>query len=171
MRLQDVYYTTKKMDTYPEPLGKPAPVSVYQGDDIVFDIYLNYESEPVELDRWYITALLKTTAYATTLLWEGALGNSNEHFSNHIEKLPAPGMYRISIPASFTKDLIAGTYWLDVAITEQAGAGNHDLRRTIARYPFSLEYANTASNVVFERSTLPKSVPEPVNYTSVNSPP
>ena len=42
MRLQDVYYTTKKMDTYPEPLGKPAPVSVYQGDDVIFDIYLNY---------------------------------------------------------------------------------------------------------------------------------
>lgn len=170
MRLADVYYTTKKLDTYPEPLGKPAPISVYQGDDIVFEIYLNYEGEPVGLDKWIVSAYIKTTAYATTLLWEASIGNIAEHYNNQIVKLPAEGMYQFNIPATFTAGLIAGTYWLDVSITELSGEGNRDIRRTIVRQPFSLEYANNASDVVFDRSTLPKSVPEPVNYTSINTP-
>ena len=126
-RLQDVYYTTKKLDGNPEPPGHAAPIDFYQGEDIILEVYLNYNGKPVVEHDWTVTGFIKKNKYADTVLWEEIPTQGK----------PA-GAFTFHIKADDSARFLPGTYWLTVAIKEENGKGPWDLKMIILDQPFSI---------------------------------
>lgn len=164
MRLSDTYYTTNELDGTPTPpLGpgvKEEAPQFYQGDTILLDVLLYFNNQPVLEEEWTITAVLKTSAFADCVTWEGELYNG-------IYKNDAPGYYRIIIPNDSTAELIAGTYWLDIIITEKTGQQQtyKDVKLILRRQPIMIDYSAGSPNPgrVLDRNELEKTYPPPVD--------
>src|SRR5437868_6422204 len=102
MRLTDVYYTDQTLDGNPEPPAKELAPEFYQGEDAIFDIFLNFAGNPVLTEDWDITAIIKKNQYALNTLFEATIDEG-------LYKLDVPGFYRILLPADATATFLAGT--------------------------------------------------------------
>lgn len=117
--------------------GTPNPDLFYQGEDIVYDVYL-FNGEPVISDDYDIYAILKTGPRAYRISWQGSLD---------LGIYPTPnqsGYYELWIPSNITSSLLAGTYFLDIMVQEKMGAGKarFDRKYVLLQTSFNLEYSN-----------------------------
>jgi hypothetical protein len=138
MRLPDFYYTQTYFDGYPAPPGKPVPIEKYTGEDIVFDVYLNYCGKPILTDDWDLTAVIKSNQYAHCTFWEGKLNSG-------IYKNPQEGYFKFFIPSEITEPALPGTYWLEVKGDQKLGRGDDikDITIILFRVAFTLSHAVT----------------------------
>ena len=134
MRLDDVYYSTQPIEGTPEPTPPSVPIDFYQGEDIVFEIFLNYHDCPVVPEQWVITAKIKKNKYAQTVLWTGTLNSG-------VYKTDIPGFYKIIFPSEATSLFVAGTYWLSISVKESKSKDYKDLQFVIVEQPFSINYS------------------------------
>jgi hypothetical protein len=117
--------------------GTPNPDLFYQGEDIVYDIFL-FNGEPVTTDDYDVLAMVKTSSRAYSVVWEGSLD---------LGVYPSPnqsGYYELWVPSNITSKLLAGTYYLDVMIREKIGAGKgrFDRKYILLQTSFNIEYSN-----------------------------
>lgn len=156
MRLDDTYYTNQPMDGFPEPPAKSTPINFYQGEDIILDVYLNYNAKPITLDKWEILGIVKKNQYAQQAIWTAEINNG-------LYQLEPSGYYRFLIPSESTATFLAGTYWLTVTIHELSGKGPKDLDLVIVNQPFSINYSAGSPNPgsVLDRASTETTYPPP----------
>lgn len=152
MRLSDVFYTTKNLDGTPEPPGKPTPIDFYQGEDIVFEVFLNFQDKAISTNEWDVNAYVKTNKHAEELIWSGELNNG-------LYKGVKEGMFKIVIPSETTTTMLAGTYWLALTIHEKSGKGPKDLDYVILNQPFSVNYSAASKNPNINLRTTERTYP------------
>ena len=156
MRLPDIYYTSQPLDGSPAVAGIPEPPTFYQGDDIVFEVFLNIDGNPVLDSEYTISVVVKQTIYDIVPIWEGTINDG-------VYKKDVPGYYKLIIPSCITSVQFAGTYWLAVQASQKIGESNdiRDLTRTIMQKPFYLAYAATSPNAnTLSRWMLEQTVPK-----------
>lgn len=114
------------------------PDSFYQGEDVVYDLFLYYAGKPVSTDDYIVTVHVKTSPRAYTVIWEGVLD------SGVYPNPPQSGYYEVWIPSSVTAALFAGTYYLQVQIQEQVGTGKgrFDRKYVVLTHYFNIAYSN-----------------------------
>ena len=129
------------LDGFPQPPGKPSPVQFFRGEDIIFDIYLNNEGNPVLLDDWQLFAVLKSSVFSSFEIWRGTINNG-------ILKNNNSGYYKFCIPAQVFFNLPSGTYWLDIYGKEQINRSGVPFERTVlfVRQPFSVDTSAMSSS-------------------------
>lgn len=118
--------------------GTPNPDVFYQGEDIVYDLFLFHEGEHVSADDYDINVSVKTSPRAHTAVWEGKLDFG-------VYKLASKdGYYEVWIPSNVTAMLLGGSYYVDVMITERVGkgGGRYDRKYVLLQTVFNLEYSN-----------------------------
>jgi len=118
--------------------SSPNPDLFYQGEDIVYDLFLYHEGAPVSSDDYDIQLVVKTSPRAATVNWQGGLDNG---------VYPAPnqsGYYEVWIPSAVSASFIAGTYYLNVQIQERVGAGKgrFDRKYMLLQTHFNIDYSN-----------------------------
>lgn len=133
MRLPDFYYTQQSLDGQVSPEANSTTPEFYQGDSIELDVYLNIDNQPVLENDWNIKAIVKKNVYANNIIWQG-------EYRNGIEKNDTAGYYKITIPSVVTSTSLAGTYWMDVVVTEKNGKGTTDRSFVVVHQPFMLNY-------------------------------
>jgi hypothetical protein len=120
--------------------GAPNPDVFYQGEDVVYDLYLLQDGDPVSSDVFDITAIVKPSPRANTTLWEGVIDAG-------VYTVPdRPGFYELWIPATTTETFIAGTYYLQVQTKEKTGAGRFPRRTVLLTTYFNIDYSNFSAN-------------------------
>lgn len=129
--------------------SSPNPDLFYQGEDIVYDLYLYHEGAPVSSDDYDIQVVIKTSPRASVVAWQGTLDNG---------VYPAPnqsGYYEVWIPSGASESFIAGTYYLNVQIQERVGAGKgrFDRKYMLLQTHFNIDYSNFSPNA--EAQTRP----------------
>ncbi len=163
MRLPHIYKNFSPFESYPEPAKVTQdPINFYLGEDVTFDGYLEFEGNPVNPDDWTLTAVMKASPFASTILWTGEL-NNGVYFEND-----KPGYYRIQIPSSVLTPLISGTYWLDLVLKEKLGSHNNMHDRTViaSRIPFGLDYTASSPSVAAPRDAgVERTNPPPTDIT------
>jgi hypothetical protein len=119
--------------------GEPNPELFYQGEDVVYDLFLTHDGRPVTPAEYDIKALVKTSARAYTVMWQGTLDNGV-----YPTDLNTPGYYELWIPSSATASLFAGSYHLDIQIQERVGEGRgrYDRKYVLLQTVFNIEYSN-----------------------------
>jgi hypothetical protein len=117
--------------------GTPNPDLFYQGEDIVYDLFL-FNGEIVTSDDYDILAILKTSPRAYTVAWQGSLDLGIYPVTNQ------SGYYELWIPSNITSNLLAGTYYLDVLVREKMGAGKgrFDRKYVLVQTSLNIEYSN-----------------------------
>jgi hypothetical protein len=117
--------------------GTPNPDLFYQGEDIVYDLFL-FNGEIVTSDDYDITAILKTSPRAYNVAWQGSLEIGIFPVVNQT------GYYELWIPSNVTSNLLAGTYYLDVLVQEKMGAGKgrFDRKYVMVQTMLNIEYSN-----------------------------
>jgi hypothetical protein len=147
--------------------GPSVPV-FYQGEDIVIDIYFSTEGKCLDLNRYTMNTIVKSSQYLNTNNWNGTLDNGiyrDKDQDNH---------YIIFIPSSITDKILAGSFELDLWVVENVGNFNDIKPRTmlLGKTYFNLEYAafsphpETIENGVASlRTLLPNSYPPAFNTT------
>jgi hypothetical protein len=118
--------------------GHPNPDLFFQGEDVVYEAYLYHEDGPVLAEDYEISVVVKTSPRASLVSWEGKLDLGVEQKPNQ------SGNYEIWIPAAVTEKFLAGTYYLDVMITERVGKGlgKHDRKYVLLQTVFNIDYSN-----------------------------
>lgn len=118
--------------------GHPNPDLFYQGEDVIYDTFLSYEDNPVLVEDYEISVIVKTSPRASAAVWEGRLDLGVEQKPNQ------SGNYEIWIPAAVTEKFLAGTYYLDVLVTERVGKGlgKHDRKYVLIQTVFNIDYSN-----------------------------
>jgi hypothetical protein len=117
--------------------GTPNPDLFYQGEDIVYDLFL-FNGSPVSSTEYEVSVLVKTSPRAYNVVWQGSLDNG---------VYPAPnesGYYEVWIPSSVTATFFAGTYYVDVLLQEKVGLGKgrYDRKYLVLQTNFNIEYSN-----------------------------
>lgn len=117
--------------------GLPNPDLFYQGEDVVYDIFL-FNGEPVSSEIYDVLVLVKTSPRAYQIVWQGSLDNGVYPTPNE------SGYYEVWIPSSVTTAFFAGTYYLDVLIREKLGSGKgrFDRKYLALQTNFNIEYSN-----------------------------
>jgi hypothetical protein len=144
--------------------GIPNPTLFYQGEDAVYDMYLYNAGSPVLTQDYDITALIKTSPRASTIVWQGGIDSGI--FTNNDN---LPGYYELWIPATVTSAMLAGAYYIDILITERMGktGGRYDRKKVLLQTVFNIEYSNFSpapesvgsSNDAPSRSTVEETWP------------
>ena len=118
--------------------GSANPDSFYQGEDIIYDLFLYHDGKPVSANDYNITAYVKTSPRAHTITWEGSLDNGVYAMP------PQSGYYEVWIPSHITESLFAGTYYIQFQIQERVGSGKgrYDRKYVILSSYFNIEYGN-----------------------------
>jgi len=119
--------------------GEPNPDTFFQGEDIVYDLFLFYDGKPVSSEEFDVLISLKTSPRAGTASWLGSTTDMGVY--------PTPtgsGYYEVWIPSSVTDNLLAGTYHLDVLIKEKLGSGKgrYDRKYMILQTYLNIDYGN-----------------------------
>ncbi len=143
-RLSDVYYTDKNLHGTPEPPGKAVPIDFYQGEDIVMEVFLNYNGDPVSVEEWEITGVVKKNKYADTQLWEAELDKG-------IYKTHTVGFYKVILDAEKSARFVPGTYWLTIFIKQKNSDNPRDLQFVVLNQAFSI---NDSAGSPYTRETL-----------------
>jgi hypothetical protein len=122
----------------PFEMGIPDPDLFYQGEDIIYDLFLVYDGTPVKLDNYDIKIAIKSSSRATNILFEAYIDNG---LYNDPSK---EGYYELWIPNSVSAELLAGTYFITVQISDKLGEGlgRHDRKHILLQHSFNLEYSN-----------------------------
>lgn len=127
IRLPDTYYTTTMLDGNPASTGiKQPPPQFYQGEDVVFKIYLTLDGEVLTPEKHIIEVIIKKNQYADNILWKGVLGDGL--YPRLDDK---DGYYLIWMPSSATSTFLPGTYLMDIKSTDKLGAGEGAKDRTV----------------------------------------
>jgi len=118
--------------------GTPNPDVFYQGEDVVYDLFLFHEGAPVSSDDFDVKILVKTSSRAGKIAWQGILEDGIYPKPNQ------SGYYEVWIPSNATANLLAGTYYLQVLLQERVGAGKgkYDRKYVILQSCFNIEYSN-----------------------------
>lgn len=122
----------------PFEAGTPNPDLFYQGEDIVYDLFLIHNGKPVAKEDYTVKVIIKSSPRAYTVNWQGEL-NSGVY--------PTPqgaGYYELWIPSTATEALYAGTYYLNVLIQERVGAGKgrFDRKYVLLQTYLNIAYSN-----------------------------
>jgi hypothetical protein len=119
--------------------GIPNPALFYQGEDMVYDLFLYDAGAPASFEDYDITALVKTSPRAKNVVWQGKIDSGI--FTNNDN---LPGYYELWIPASATALMLAGTYYIDILLTEKMGktGGRYDRKKVLLQTVFNIEYSN-----------------------------
>jgi hypothetical protein len=120
----------------------PNPDLFYQGEDIVYDMFLFHDGSPVLAEDYDVQVSVKTSPRAVSTEWMGS-------FDNGIYSNPAgSGYYELWIPSAATEALYAGTYYVNVQIQERVGTGKgrYDRKYVLLQTYFSLEYSNFSAH-------------------------
>jgi hypothetical protein len=165
MRLPDTFYSKVPLDGYYEPPGQQAPVQFYKGENIVFDIYLNYENKPVTNEDWDIEAIVKSSVYANDVIWNGKTLTGIFEHPDHVK-----GYYHIIIEADKTCNWLIGTYWMDIIIHQKSNntVDIKDKHAIIVRQPFSFDYSAASTGIVITKNNIQeRTVPYPTDITKI----
>lgn len=127
------------MPGIPFERGEPNPDVFFQGEDIVYDLFLFYDGKPVSSEEFDVLISVKTSPRASTASWLGSTTDMGVY--------PAPtgsGYYEVWIPSSVTDNLMAGSYHLDVMIKEKIGSGKgrYDRKYAILQTYLNIDYGN-----------------------------
>jgi hypothetical protein len=114
----------------------PNPDVFYQGEDVVYDVYLLHDGAPVSSSVYDISVVVKTSPRAQSPVWEGVLD------AGLYDVAERPGFYELWIPSVTTETFIAGTYHLQLQITEKLGAGRFPRRFVLLSTYFNIDYSN-----------------------------
>jgi hypothetical protein len=144
--------------------GSPNPDTFYQGEDIVYDLYLIHDGAPVEMNNYEISAVLKPSPRAQRITWQGT------HDDGVYEVAGQPGYYELWIPSKSTEQFVAGTYYLQVQIKEKlaAGQGRFDRRFVLLQTYLNIDYSNFSTNPASRTNDARQGV-EPIWPNSPNT--
>jgi hypothetical protein len=119
--------------------GEPNPDIFYQGEDIIFDLFLYMDGKPVKSDEYEILASLKTSPRALNEIWAGSYGDGIDKSADTRD-----GYYELWISSACTERLLAGTYYLSIAVNQRLGEGKgkHDRKFVLLTHAFALGYSN-----------------------------
>ena len=117
--------------------GEPNPDVFYQGEDIVYDLYLYFEGAPVTVEDYDVMVMVKASPRAFTVDWQGTLDNGVFSDPNK------PGSFEVWIPSSATEGLRAGTYHIEVQLVESParGKGRYDRKYVLLQHVFNIDYS------------------------------
>ena len=118
----------------------PNPDVFYQGEDIVYDVYLLHDGAPVSANLYDISAVVKSSPRTQSVAWEGSLDDGVYETPDN------PGFYELWIPHTLTENFIAGTYYLQIQITEKTGTGRFPRRFVLVSTYFNIDYSNFSPN-------------------------
>lgn len=145
--------------------GEPNPASFCQGEDAIFSAFLFNEGEPVTSEKFKIEARVKSSLRSVDFVWCGELQNG-------IYPEQREGYYSIWIPSDTTNDWYAGTYVLNIFLSEAVGdgPGPHDRKISLIDTFFNIEYCGGSKNPenVKRKGNLPGR--NKLNNTWPNSP-
>jgi hypothetical protein len=121
--------------------GVPAPPNFCQGEDIIFDTFLFYAGTEVTTEKFNISASIKRAFRAVNFIWTGSIGSG-------VYKEDREGYYTIWIPSAKTEDIYAGSYILNIFLTEAVGDGEgpHDRKISLVDVMFNVEYCGGSKN-------------------------
>ena len=151
----------------PFEAGTPNPDVFYQGEDIIYDLFLTYNNQPVNISNYDIRVGVKTSTRAVKFIFEAVLDQG-------LYPIPQEtGYFELWLPGSITSELLAGSYYLDVLLADKLGQGGSygDRKNVLLRTMFNLEYSvhspnpeNTSQSfVTAKRSTLEPTWPNKPN--------
>lgn len=122
--------------------GPQNPDSFYQGEDIVYDVYLFFDGKDVTTEYYDISVTVKPNSRAYTPVWVG-----NLDFGIY-EIKDAPGRFELWIPSAITANFLAGSYYLDVQGSEKIGRGEgkYDRKNILVQTIFNISYSNFSNN-------------------------
>jgi hypothetical protein len=114
------------------------PDLFYQGEDIIYDAVLVYNSEYVSSTDYDVIVSVKRTPRDQTAVWEGVLDNGVYEIKEQ------PGRFEIWIPSTVTGTFLSGSYYLQVLLREKLGRGKgrFDRQYVILRTHFNIDYSN-----------------------------
>jgi len=133
--------------------GTPNPDLFYQGEDIVYDLFLFNEGAAVTADDYSITAAIKTSPRASNYIWLGSVDNGVYPTPNQ------SGYYELWIPAAITESFVAGTYYLHVQI-QAKGTGRYDRKCILLQTYFNIDYSVFSPNLESATNTTVRSTIE-----------
>lgn len=144
--------------------GIPNPTLFYQGEDATYDLFLYDSGAPISAEDYDITAIVKTSPRAGSVVWQGKIDLGI--FTNNDN---LPGYYELWIPATVTSLMLAGTYYMDIMVSEKMGktGGRYDRKKVLLQTVFNIEYSNfspapesvDSSNDAPSRSTVEETWP------------
>lgn len=122
--------------------GDEASPIFYQGEDVVYDVYLYINNQAVDLTRYNLQAVVKASQFSLITTWAGTLGSGIYKDDN------VPAHFVIFIPAATLAKTIAGTFELDVLAIEKVNKLNDVRPRTllVGKTYFEFEYAAFSPN-------------------------
>ena len=133
-------FTLDGIPGIPFERGTPNPDTFYQGEDIVYDLYLLHDAQPVSSDAYEISVAVKDSPRSRVVKWEGVTDNGVYATPDH------PGFYELWIPSVATELFIAGTYYLQIQIKEKTGSGRFPRRFVLLSTYFNIDYSNFSPN-------------------------
>jgi hypothetical protein len=121
--------------------GEANPANFCQGEDVIFDAFLYYQGEAVTQNDYDILVQVKSSLRSPTAFWVGEIQNGVYPEEN-------PGYYTIWLPAEKTMTLFAGSYNLNVFLSQQVGKGSgpHDRKISLIDIAFNIEYCGGSEN-------------------------
>lgn len=121
--------------------GEPNPSNFCQGEDVIFDAFLYYQGEPVTQDKYKIVTQVKSSLRSVNTIWTGEIQNG-------VYPEEKPGYYTVWIPADKTTTLFAGSYNLNVFLSQSVGEGTgpHDRKISLIDIVFNIEYCGGSEN-------------------------
>jgi hypothetical protein len=127
----------------PPEHGQPNPDSFFQGEDIVYDLFLYHDGAPVTTEDYTVSVAIKTSPRAKNIIWQG-----NSSGDSILPQPGQPGYYELWIPAYQTAAFMAGTYYLHVMIQEKTagGKGRYDRKHVLLQSYFNVDYSNFSEN-------------------------
>jgi hypothetical protein len=145
--------------------GEPNPDVFYQGDDVIYDVYLFFRGKPVTTDDYEIVVSVKPSPRAINDIWRA----TSESGLSEV-KTSGAGYFEIWIPSQVTSEILAGSYYITVWVKEKFAAtgGKYDRSSVILTHIFNITYSafspkpETASSESFEkihRTNLEKTWP------------
>ena len=121
--------------------GTPDAKVYTQGEDVIINLYLSLEGKVVTTHDWKVSALMKVAKVSSELVWTGELGNG-------VNVTTASGSYTVVIPASVTRCLPQGTYWMDITATQKLGSGNIvDRTVVLETFPILIQFSASSKNI------------------------
>jgi hypothetical protein len=122
--------------------GAPNPDVFFQGDDIVYDVFLAHDGKKVLPEDFAVLVRVKTSPRSQVVVYSASL-EDGIYYGN------TPGVYELWIPSAITENLLAGTYHLQIQLVERVGTGRgrHDRKFTVLQHHFNIDYGTFSDHV------------------------
>jgi hypothetical protein len=144
--------TLDGMPGIPYERGTPNPDTFYQGEDIIYDLFLYYDGSLVKATDYNVLASVKTSPRAPSPIWTGSIDNGIYPVPND------EGYFELWIPSAATSTFLAGMYYLDILLQEQVGRGKgrYDRKYVLLRSSFNIDFSNFSTNVESAVNLVPR---------------